>query len=48
MQLRSRLLYLLLCLVLAGLIHIVAVLALPRLAPKNAWARLAGLGRSTR
>ena len=44
MQLRSPLLYLLLCLVLAGLIHIVAVLALPGLAPKNAWARLVPLG----
>lgn len=44
MQLRSPLLYLLLCLVLAGLIHIAAVLALPGLAPKNAWARLVPLG----
>ena len=46
MQLRSPLLYLLLCLVLAGLIHIAAVLALPSLAPKNAWARLVPLGPS--
>ena len=44
MQLRSPLLYFLLCIVLAGLIHIVAVLALPGLAPKNAWARLVPLG----
>ena len=42
MRLRIPLLYLLLCLVLAGLIHIAAVLALPALAPKNAgrgWSR---------
>jgi len=44
MQLRSPLLYLLLCLVLAGLIHIVAVLALPSLAPKNGFSRFAALG----
>ena len=44
MQLRIPLFYLLLCLVLAGLIHIAAVLALPALAPKNAWARLVPLG----
>jgi uncharacterized membrane protein len=44
MQLRIPLLYALLCLVLAGLIHIAAVLALPALAPKNAWARLVPLG----
>jgi len=44
MQLRVPLLYILLCLVLAGLIHIAAVLALPGLAPKNAWARLVPLG----
>jgi len=44
MQLRVPLLYVLLCLVLAGLIHIAAVLALPSLAPKNAWARLVPLG----
>jgi uncharacterized membrane protein len=44
MQLRSPLLYVLLCLVLAGLIHIAAVLALPGLAPKNAWARLVPVG----
>jgi uncharacterized membrane protein len=44
MQLRVPLLYVLLCLVLAGLIHIAAVLALPSLAPKNAWARLVSLG----
>ena len=44
MQLRVPLLYILLCLVLAGIIHIAAVLALPGLAPKNAWARLVPLG----
>jgi uncharacterized membrane protein len=44
MRLRVPLLYLLLCLVLAGLIHIAAVLTLPALAPKNAWARLFPLG----
>ena len=37
-------LYIVLCVVLAGLIHIVAVLTLPALAPKNAQARLAALG----
>jgi uncharacterized membrane protein len=37
-------LYIALALVLAGLIHIVAVLTLPLLAPKNAHARLAALG----
>ena len=31
-------------LVLAGLIHIVAVLALPSLAPKNGFSRFAALG----
>ncbi len=44
MRLRIPLLYLLLCIVLAGLIHIAAVLTLPALAPKNAWARLVPLG----
>jgi uncharacterized membrane protein len=44
MQLRSPLFYGLLCLVLAGLIHIAAVVALPGLAPKNAWARIIPLG----
>jgi len=44
MQLKVPLLYVLLCLVLAGLIHIAAVLALPSLAPRNAWARLVPLG----
>ena len=44
MQLRIPLVYVLLCLVLAGLIHIAAVLALPSLAPKNAWERLVTLG----
>jgi uncharacterized membrane protein len=37
-------LYIVLGLVLAGLIHIVAVLALPLLAPKNAYARLSAIG----
>jgi uncharacterized membrane protein len=37
-------LYIALGLVLAGLIHIVAVLSLPLLAPRNAQARLAELG----
>jgi uncharacterized membrane protein len=36
--------YIVLGLVLAGLIHIVAVLMLPALAPRNAQARLAALG----
>jgi uncharacterized membrane protein len=44
MRIRIPLLYLLLALVLAGLIHIVAVLTLPLVAPKNAWARLVPLG----
>lgn len=44
MQLRVPILYVLLCLVLAGLIHIAAVLTLPALAPKDAWARLVPLG----
>src|SRR6478672_6206251 len=44
MQLRIPLLYILLCLVRGGLIHIAAVLALPSLAPKNAWERLVTLG----
>jgi uncharacterized membrane protein len=44
MRLRTPLLYVLLCLVVAGLIHIAAVLTLPALAPKNAWARLVPLG----
>ena len=44
MRLRIPILYILLCLVLAGLIHVAAVLALPGLAPKNAWARLVPLG----
>ncbi len=46
MQLRVPLLYALLCLALAGVIHIVAVLTLPSLAPLNAWARLVPLGPS--
>jgi uncharacterized membrane protein len=44
MQLRIPVLFILLCLVLAGLIHIAAVLSLPALAPKNAWTRLIPLG----
>ena len=44
MRVRIPGLYIVLGLVLAGLIHIVAVLTLPMLAPKNAQARLAALG----
>ena len=44
MRIRLPGLYIALWLVLAGLIHIVAVLALPALAPKNGFARLASLG----
>src|SRR5262245_10331606 len=44
MRLRIPLLLVLIALVLGGLIHIIAVLALPTLAPKNAFARLKGLG----
>jgi len=44
MRIRLPGLYIALGLVLAGLIHIVAVLALPMLAPKNGYARLASLG----
>ncbi|MGE5260361.1 MAG: DUF1254 domain-containing protein [Actinomycetota bacterium] len=44
MRIRIPGLYIVLCLVLAGLIHVVAVLTLPVLAPKNAYARLAALG----
>jgi uncharacterized membrane protein len=44
MRIRIPGLYIVLCLVLAGLIHVVAVLTLPMLAPKNAYARLAALG----
>jgi uncharacterized membrane protein len=44
MRVRLPGLYIVLALVLAGLIHIVAVLTLPMLAPKNAHARLAALG----
>ncbi len=44
MRIRIPGLYIMLGLVLAGLIHIVAVLTLPSLAPKNAQARLAALG----
>ncbi len=44
MRVRIPPIYILLGLVLAGLIHIVAVLTLPMLAPKNAWARLVPLG----
>jgi uncharacterized membrane protein len=44
MQLRVPVLFILLCLVLAGLIHIAAVLTLPTLAPKDAWDRLIPLG----
>jgi uncharacterized membrane protein len=44
MRVRIPGLYIVLCLVLAGLIHVAAVLALPILAPRNAHARLAALG----
>ena len=44
MRVRLPGLYIVLCLVLAGLIHIMAVLTLPLLAPRNAQARLAELG----
>jgi len=44
MRVRIPGLYIVLGLVLAGLIHIIAVLMLPMLAPKNAHARLAALG----
>jgi uncharacterized membrane protein len=44
MRVRLPGLYIVLGLVLAGLIHIVAVLMLPSLAPRNAHARLAALG----
>ena len=44
MRIRLPGLYIALGFVLAGLIHIVAVLALPMLAPKNGYARLASLG----
>ena len=44
MRVRLPGLYIVLGLVLAGLIHIVAVLTLPMLAPRNAHARLAALG----
>jgi uncharacterized membrane protein len=44
MRVRLPGLYIALGLVLAGLIHIVAVLALPSLAPKNGFSRLAALG----
>lgn len=45
MRIRLPGLYIALGLVLAGLIHIVAVLMLPMVAPRNANARLAGLGQ---
>ena len=44
MQLKIPFYYVILSLVLAGLIHLSAVFALPFVAPKNAWARLATLG----
>lgn len=44
MRIRIPGLYIVLALVLAGLIHIVAVLALPALAPKSGFGRLASLG----
>lgn len=44
MRIRLPGLYIVLALVLAGLIHVVAVLALPELAPKSGYSRLASLG----
>ena len=44
MRVRLPGLYIALCIVLAGLIHVVAVLTLPMLAPRDAHARLAALG----
>jgi uncharacterized membrane protein len=44
MRIRIPGLYIVLALVLAALIHIVAVLTLPSLAPRNAHARLAAVG----
>ena len=44
MRVRLPELYIALCLVLAGLIHVIAVLTLPTLAPRDAHARLAALG----
>jgi uncharacterized membrane protein len=44
MRVRLPGLYIVLALVLAGLIHVVAVLTLPLLAPKDAQARLAAVG----
>ena len=46
MRLRIPLLFILIAIVLGGLIHIMAVLALPSLAPKNAFARLKSLGEA--
>ena len=43
MQLKIPFYHVFLCIVLAGLIHLIAVFALPYVAPKNAWARLAPL-----
>jgi uncharacterized membrane protein len=44
MRVRLPGLYIALCVVLAGLIHVIAVLTLPMLAPRDAHARLAALG----
>ncbi|MEM7397820.1 MAG: DUF1254 domain-containing protein [Pseudomonadota bacterium] len=44
MRVRLPGLYIAMAVVLAGLIHVVAVLTLPVLAPRNAYARLAALG----
>lgn len=44
MRVRLPGLYIALCIVLAGLIHVIAVLSLPILAPRDAHARLAALG----
>lgn len=46
MRLRIPLLLILIAIVLGGLIHIAAVLALPSVAPKNAFARLKPLGEA--
>lgn len=45
---RTAALYALAIVILAALIHIVAVLSLPYLAPKNAWARISALSDANR
>jgi uncharacterized membrane protein len=44
MRIRLPGLYIAMAIVLAGLIHVIAVLTLPLLAPRNAYARLADMG----